>query len=209
MSTGDKTMVLILCAMFVAWVLGSWVKALDTTVVALAGLCLMAMPKYGVASFDKILKDVPMGAWLMGQGIGGVALVCNTAGVVTWIMGNFSTIPSNTSVILFLIVVGVVLAVLHLPIPIGPSLLGLTIGPLLILAGQIGNGLNPMYVCLCLCFNCAFNMVLPLDSVPLLTYGEGYYTFGDYFKGGIPATLIMIVVVALWLPIILPIAGFV
>ena len=210
MTWADKLLLMVFGLMFVLWVLGTWVKALDTTVVAILGLCLLAMPKYGVTSMDTIFKNTPWSAWLMGQGIGAAALVVNTSGTIAWLMENYvPALPSGTGVVLFLLVVGLVLAALHIPIPIGPSLIGLTIGPLLIMAEQLGGGLNPMYIVMALTFFCAFNMVLPLDSVPILTYGQGYYTFGDYFKGGIPATILMTIVVAVWIPIILPILNFV
>ncbi len=41
--------------------------------------------------------------------------------------------------------------------------------------------------------------LLPLDTVPLLTYGTGYYSITDMVKISLPAVLILCVMMSLWL----------
>ena len=46
----------------------------------------------------------------------------------------------------------------------------------------------------------AVTFVLPTDAVPMFTYKFGYYSFGDMIKAGIPASIVVVVIVALLIP---------
>ena len=50
---------------------------------------------------------------------------------------------------------------------------------------------------------CAGNCyLLPLDTVPLITYSKGYYSMTDMAKSTIFLQLAMIALCALWLPLL-------
>jgi len=44
--------------------------------------------------------------------------------------------------------------------------------------------------------------LLPLDTVPLLTYGKGYYSIKDIFISSLPIQIFMVIIMALWLTVI-------
>ena len=47
------------------------------------------------------------------------------------------------------------------------------------------------------------------DTIPtvMLTYGEGYYTFGDMFKTGIIPSIVLVLLMAAWMPFIVGVLG--
>ena len=195
----DKRFTVIMLIVIVLWILSSWIKVFDTSMVAILGLCAFAL--FRVTPIVDILKSVPWNAVIMAMGFGSVAGALNSTGVVTWFADNYLSIPANVNMVLLLILLGVVIAILHIAIPTGPSLVRLLAAPLIAIGGAIG--FHPAVMIVPLALNCAICMLVPLDSVPILTYGKGYYTFKDYAKAGIPATIVLIVLFAVWLPIIL------
>ena len=53
----------------------------------------------------------------------------------------------------------------------------------------------------------AGNYLMPVNPTVMLTYGEGYYTFGDMFKTGIVPAIALVVLMAAWMPFIVGVLG--
>ena len=54
----------------------------------------------------------------------------------------------------------------------------------------------------------ALKQELPeVGKTVMLTYGEGYYTFGDMFKAGVIPAVIFCVCMVLWVPFICGVLG--
>ena len=51
------------------------------------------------------------------------------------------------------------------------------------------------------------NFLLPVNPTLIVTYGEGYYTFGDMFKAGVIPAVIFCVCMVLWVPFICGVLG--
>ena len=51
------------------------------------------------------------------------------------------------------------------------------------------------------------NFLLPVNPTLIVTYGEGYYTFGDMFKAGVIPAIIFCVCMVLWVPFICGVLG--
>lgn len=48
----------------------------------------------------------------------------------------------------------------------------------------------------------AGNYIAPVNPTVMLTFGEGYFTFGDMVKTGIVPAIALIVIMSLWMPFI-------
>ena len=89
--------------------------------------------------------------------------------------------------------------------PVATSLVSI-LGPILITLGAsttlgIDNGLATMIIlafsmCLCNCY------LLPLDTVPLITYSKGYYSMTDMLKSTSILQLVLLILVSLWIPVV-------
>ena len=95
---------------------------------------------------------------------------------------------------------------LLIPIPIGPALISMLGGPFISLAEAWGYSPTLLILPLVICAACCF--LLPLDTVPLLTYATGYYKMTDMPKVSIPIQIVLVVLVAIWVPIGLMILGY-
>ena len=53
----------------------------------------------------------------------------------------------------------------------------------------------------------AGNYLMPVNPTVMLTFGEGYYTFGDMFKTGLVPAVALIVLITFWVPFIVGVLG--
>jgi len=90
-------------------------------------------------------------------------------------------------------------------IPVAPSLVAIIAFPVISLATVAGVSPAIVMITTALCAgNC---YLLPLDAVPLITYGKGYYGMTDMARSTLPLQIIIIILVSLWLPVAFNIIG--
>ena len=128
-------------------------------------------------------------------------------GVSHWLVGLlFQSAPDAMPVWLITLVISLVVFVLLIPIPIGPALISMLGAPFLEMAEVWGVSpvclIMPLILCASNCY------LLPLDTVPLLTYGTGYYKMTDMPKVSVAIQLFLALCLALWLPVSLRLIGF-
>ena len=70
-----------------------------------------------------------------------------------------------------------------------------------------GFGMSPAVPTIALAVVVAGNYLMPVNPTVMLTYGEGYYTFGDMFKTGIIPSIVLVLLMAAWMPFIVGILG--
>jgi sodium-dependent dicarboxylate transporter 2/3/5 len=189
--------------MFVFWVLSSWFRSINVMVVALAGCCVFCLPGINILKFEKFRKSINWESFfLVGTVLSlGSAMIHNK--VSDWLI---SLIPSLSLSTPLLIVFVVTLTFLLLVIiPVAPSLVTFMALPFVSLAA--GMGVSPVLVMLAFGLSVANCYLLPLDTVPLLTYGAGYYSMTDMLKSTLPLQISIIIVMGLWIPVIGRILG--
>ena len=72
--------------------------------------------------------------------------------------------------------------VVHLPVAINPAIVAAMVPPIVLLA--TASGQNPAVYGLPVVFTASCAFLLPLDAVPLVTYGKGYYRMFDMLLPG-------------------------
>lgn len=195
----DIKFVVIMLTAIVLWILSSWIPILSTTLVALCMLAVFVLA--GVSDMKYILGAVPWTTMMLAMGFGSVANALNSTMLVNWAVDKYLVMPAAINIFVLFIVIGIIIALAHIPLPGGASLIRLFSGPI-ILAGLFA-GVHPSAMTLLLCFSCSTCFLLPLDTVAIVTFGYGHYSFKDYARPGVVATILMIVFIAIWLPIIL------
>ena len=125
-------------------------------------------------------------------------------GVSQWISTLMPTLSLPVPITIFITAV-ICFAVLII-IPVSPSMVTIMASPLIDFASAAGLAPEIIMlvcgICACDCF------LLPLDTVPLLTYGTGYYSITDMVKSSLPAVLILCLLMSAWLPIVGKVFGF-
>ena len=183
--------------MLVFWILSSWFRGINIMVVALIGCCALFLPKLGVLEWKPFIKNVNFDPFfLVGTVLClGDAMVTN--GVSNWII---TMMPTFNMPIIILVGFSVLLIfVMLIFIPVSPSLVTLMASPLIALA--TGMGYSAPMIMLTLSLAASNCYLLPLDTIPLITYSTGYFSMTDMPKSTALIQLFLVVVMALWIPL--------
>jgi sodium-dependent dicarboxylate transporter 2/3/5 len=203
----ETSVAIIVLTMVVLWILSSWFPVFNVTVVGTIGFALLFLPGIKVLEWKEYTRKVSWASFfLMGTMLSlGNALSAN--GVSDWLIQTM--FPKEMDMPLFVVVlfISLIVFLLLLPIPIGPALISMLGVPFITLAETWGMHpallLLPLVICAASCF------LLPLDTVPLLTYVTGYYKMSDMPKVSIAIQLVLAVLVAGWVPLALHILGII
>lgn len=108
--------------------------------------------------------------------------------------------------ILVLIVLGVITVLTLLLISNGPALVTIFAPSIIGLASA--RGINPAYLMIPLSMFMAFTVLLPIDSISLVTYASGTYEMKDELKAGVPFAVCGILLISVVTVIMMKIVGF-
>ena len=96
--------------------------------------------------------------------------------------------------------------ILHLPLPIAPTINAVLIPAMVVLAKDAG--INPAIFALPVAFTASCAFLLPLDAVPLVTYSRGYYRMFDMLVPGTIISIFWVVIMTVLMLTIGPMIGF-
>jgi sodium-dependent dicarboxylate transporter 2/3/5 len=109
------------------------------------------------------------------------------------------------SVIWIIVLLCAFTAAVHLLLPICPAIIAAFIPPVAMLAQSTGH--NPALFTLPVAFTASCAFLLPLDAVPLVTYGKGYYKMFDMFVPGVIISAAWVVLMTGILFLLAPVLG--
>jgi len=207
-SANEWKVIVIMSAMLVLWIVGTWFPAspyMNVYTVALCGAIVMFLP--GVRLFT----------WKEAQGVTGWDTLLLIAGIT-----SLGAASSNTQLAKWLAdvtfgglqgwgpaaVIALISAftvVIHLMLPIAPVINAVMIPPMMIIAAAAGQ--NGALYALPVIFTASCAFLLPLDAVPLVTYAKGYYKFYDMFLPGLVISVIWVIVMTAVMLLIAPMLG--
>ncbi len=196
----EKKIITIIALMLVAWIASTWVPWLDATGVAVMGLIAFFLPGIEVMTWNEFVQGVSWEVVLMIGGVNAVAAGIMSTGAATWIVDSVMGGAANWSYPMLAGVTATVMAILHAICPVGPAICGMATVPISGLATLIGG--SPVVLTIIVAFGAGITFLLPLDCVPLITYGKGYYKMADMIKAGIIPTIAVILVSAFFLPVL-------
>lgn len=196
MNGREKKIIIITCTMFVLWILGTWVSVLNTTAVALLGMCLFFCPGINVLSWSEFSREAPWDMIFLISGSGALAYGLSATGADLWLVQAVLPDASKISSVVMLLTCAAITAILHILIPSGPGTIAIALPTFLQLTQAFGlNDFSVMMICTL--WSCVV-LVMPVDAVALVTYSTGQYNLRDLLKAGIPTYLILIPV-SVWL----------
>ena len=199
-SAAEVRVVIIVCVMFVLWILSTWIKVLNTTIVAMCGLFLLICPGIGVMTIPQFFKEVNWSMFIVFGALTTLSGRLAANGVVNSIKAVVSSLnPGNVNPFIVAFVITIVAWLLLLLMPIGNSLTNQLSVPLIAIC--LGFAIDPVVavVPLLYCGLCAF--MIPIDTLPLMAYNYGYYSVGQQVKSTIPICLFISVITAIWVPL--------
>jgi sodium-dependent dicarboxylate transporter 2/3/5 len=199
MESKEKKAIVIIVATVILWFAGTWVPALNTTVVAGCAFFLMFMPGIDLMDWKSYVREAD---WNLLMMVGSVAITMgcvNDTGAMTWIANKLFSGLGGLSIFLVMLIVGLVVCYLRVLIPTAPSVAAIFVPIMIGISGivstgganyDIALGMIPVF------WAGATITLLYTEPIYLYTYGAGYYSAMDLFKAGLIPTLIMVVIVA-------------
>lgn len=196
MDRKEYKVLIIVGGMLALWILSSWVKEINIIIVAIIGCSLLFFPGIDVLDAQTFIHENNWDAFFL---VGALSSICNMIlknGISTAVA---EALPRfTTSVICVTGICAVLTFGLLLIIPVATALIPVLTPVFIFLAQQIG--ISPIIVvitaALCAC-NC---YLLPLDTVPLLTYSKGYYSMTEMAKSTWLLQIAMVLLCMIWLP---------
>ena len=194
----EKKALAVIAAMFVAWIASSWIPVLNTTCVALMGTCLFMFPGIEVLTWEEYSQKGGWDATFMVGSVGALADATLVTGAAKWLITVTLGGAANWSPFAVFLLISFLVCIIHILIPSGPAVAGLAVVPIVELA--VLAGINPAGAAILVSFWSAVTFVLPTDAVPMFTYKFKYYKFSDMVKTGVPASVVIAVLVAILIP---------
>lgn len=113
-------------------------------------------------------------------------------GAATWIATTFLADLASLPLAALIAAVSLFTIFIHLIIPVNTPIVSVILPPVAAIAA--GMGINPALLALPLGFSVSAAVLLPLDSVSLVTYQAGYYKMSDMFKPGLIISVVWVIV---------------
>jgi len=198
MDSKERKVCVITVIMLALWIASSWIKGINVMIVAMLGCCVMFLPGVEVLDVKTFLRENSWDAFFLVGSVISIANAMITNGVSAAIA---NAIPSmNVGLPLLLAFTAVLIFVTLVVIPVASSMIPIMAVPLIAIATSAGASPALIMLAAALCAgNC---YLLPLDTVPLITYAKGYYSMTDMAKSTSFLQIAMVVLCALWLPLV-------
>jgi sodium-dependent dicarboxylate transporter 2/3/5 len=180
----------------VLWVLGAWVPILDMTLVATLSMIAFFLPGINIFTWDDFAESISWDAvFTVGSVMSlGSAVISTELG--TWIVERiFSSAIFWPSIVLFM-VVALVTNFIHIVLPVAPAIVTMILPSILVVAENGGHSTIAFTIIVSMMATCI--MLLPIDTITVLTYSKKYYSISDMLKVGVITSCIWAVVIALW-----------
>jgi len=179
----EKKVVVILSILFIFWILSSWIKQFDVATVSICGAIAMFLPGINLLTWRDIEKNIGWETVLMIGSVISLGLMATDTGLSTWLVSNTLGGITGWNIVFLVAAISAFTVILHLPLPIAPTINAVLIPAMVVLAGTAGT--NPAIFALPVAFTASCAFLLPLDAVPLVTYSKGYYRMFDMLIPGI------------------------
>jgi sodium-dependent dicarboxylate transporter 2/3/5 len=193
LAAGEWKVIVVFASMLALWIASSWIRQIDVVIVAILGAVVMFLP--GMRVFTSWKEAERATAWdtlLMIGSVTSLGAVSASSGLAKWLVDTSLGGLAAWPIAAVLAAISAFIVVIHLLVPVNPAIVASMIPPIVLLATSTGQ--NPALYGLAVVFTASCAFLLPLDAVPLVTYGKGYYRMFDMF---LPGAIISVAWVAL------------
>jgi sodium-dependent dicarboxylate transporter 2/3/5 len=196
----------IMGTMIVLWVASTWIRQLDTVLIAVAGAVVMFLPGMNLfGSWKEAERAIGWDSLMMIGGVTSLGAASAKTGLAKWLVDACLGGLQQWDPVWVIVVISAFTVVMHLVVPINPVIVSVMIPPIVLLAGSSGH--NAAFYALPVVFTASCAFLLPLDAVPLVTYGKGYYRMFDMFLPGLIISICWVAMMAALLMLFGPALG--
>jgi sodium-dependent dicarboxylate transporter 2/3/5 len=207
MNGKEKLAVLIIAVTVILWFAGSFVKALNTTVVAGIAFFVMFMPGVDLMNWKAYVQEADWNLLFM---VGSVAITMgcvNDTGAMLWIAKAIFGGLTGMSTFVIVLIIAAVISYLRVFVPTAPSVAAIFV-PIMLAIATV-TGISPVVLGMFPVFVSGSTMTLMYtEPIYVYTFGSGYYTAGDLFKAGLAPTWFVIIAWAALCPLWVKLFGY-
>lgn len=194
----------IMALLIVVW-LTDKIHGYPLPLTATLGAALFFFPGIDLLTWDTAKVKIGWDTILLVGAASSLGTSLSKSGAALWLAKISLSGIQNVSVITALTIVVVFTIVVHLVIPVSPAIVSVMAPTLVALAATMEGNPAALLV-IPMGFSASAAYMLPIDPVAMITYGQGYYSMGDFFKAGIVASIAWTVFIV---PSMYVIGGFV
>jgi solute carrier family 13 (sodium-dependent dicarboxylate transporter), member 2/3/5 len=167
----------------------------------------MFMPGIRLFTWKEAEESTGWEALMMIGAVTSLGALSSSSGLAKWLVGAALGGLQEWSVLGILALISGFTVIIHLMLPVNPVIPAVMIPPIMLLAAAAGR--NPALYALPVVFTASCAFLLPLDSVPLVTYSKGYYRIFDMFRPGLVLSIVWVIVIVALLMTIGPLIGLI
>lgn len=207
MTSAQMKVVVILGVMVVLWILSTWYPIFDVYMVGIGGAVVLFLPGIGILNWKQAQAGTGWDALLLIGGVTSLGGASVATGLAQWMVDSSLRGIADWGTIWVIALISAFTVLVHLVLPINPVIVTVLIPPLTILAND--TGVNPAMYALPVAFTASCAFLLPIDAVPLITYGKGYYKMLDMLPPGIVLSVMWVILMTVLLVVIGPLLGYI
>lgn len=200
----EKKVVGLLTVMITLWIASSWVRWIDTALVAMGGAIAMFTPGVNLLTWPRAQQTIGWDALLLIGSVTSLGAAASSTGLAKYLVGMLPDMQ-YWPLAAVIALISAVTVIIHLPVPINPAIVGVLIPPIALLA--MSTGQNPALYTLPVAFTASCAFLLPLDAVSIITYAKGYYRMTDMLVPGAIISLVWVITMTLLMRWVAPAVG--
>ena len=176
------------------WISGSWIDGLDMTLVAALSMIAFFLPGVKVFTWEEFSGSISWDAIFTVGSVMALGAAVTGSGLSSWLVGSLFAGASSWPVLLMLLTLAFAVNFIHLVLPTAPAIVTILLPPVLAAA----TGCSPAAITAITAMMAGCVMLLPVDTLTILTYSKKHYTIAELFKAGIANSCVWAAVIAFW-----------
>lgn len=198
LTVNEKKFLAIFAVVVLLWVTNPLTK-IDNNMVAALGACAMALSGIELLKGEHVKMGVDWNGILLVGGATAIAMTLSTTGASAWIAGLLTGALGNMSIPMVILTVSIFAIFIHVIVPTGGALVALFVP---IMAGVAVNlGMSPVVLTLIIGYTVSCVFLVPLDPIPLATYGYKYWKMFDMTKIGLVVSIVWILLLFVFMTV--------
>jgi sodium-dependent dicarboxylate transporter 2/3/5 len=193
---------IVIMALFVT----SPLTRLSIPAISFIGLLIVGMPLFGTVNLQMAMQKLPWDVLFLVGIASSFAAGIGSSGLAAWLATQMSW-ASGYSLFWLLVVAAAAGTLIHIFIASSASAVAVLVVTMVSLASAAN--LDPRLIVLAVTYTGSVALLTPIEAGLLITKGYNYWKFKDLYYPGIPLSIIWIIVSAIMLYFIGPLAGLV
>lgn len=200
----DVYIALLISGIVFAWILSSWVPAINITVTAITGLALMFLPGFSIMTWEEFSAAISWPTFFVAGNLISIAATATSTGLCDYFAKFFFSTGSDMPEFFMVAQIALVTFLFMAVLPSAPAVI--TILAPIIIKFAMENGFNPVMLVMASAL-CVSNIYLfPLDAPLVVAYDRKAFKMFELPKATVWIQLAMVLVVSLWVPVIFKLA---